>query len=158
MAWTGRRTTTGLAIAIGLGVAAVGIFLVGKQSRDQIVDRGRQTEAVVTADHDNELDHWYTVSYPAQGADRSADLRAPWLIDKIPVGTVLTVYVEPDDPGRIATANGYPTPVWTPAPGWLAVLAMLAAFISIVGQAAGTRQRRRQSSPPRSAKDPEIDV
>ncbi|GAA3341306.1 hypothetical protein GCM10020358_32140 [Amorphoplanes nipponensis] len=142
--WTWRLTATGLAISAALAVLAAGVFLAGEQQRRQIVAHGSAVRAVVTADHDDEFDHWYTVSYPARGATRSADLRYPWLlIDKWPVGRALTVYVDPDDPERIATADGYATPVWTSAPGFLAVLAVLAAFVSISGHVGGRRKRRR---------------
>jgi hypothetical protein len=142
MSWTWKRTTTGLLVAFALGLAAAGVFLLGERQRTRIVDHGDRAQGIVTADHDNELDHWYTVGYTAQGRARSADLRAPWLIDKIPVGQALTVYVDPEHPERIVTADGYATPVWTPAPGWLAVLAIAAAFISIVGGLTGARRRR----------------
>jgi hypothetical protein len=146
MIWTLRRTATGLAIALVLGLLSAGVFLVGERSRTRIVDHGSRTEAVVTTDHDNEFDHWYTVQYTAAGGTRSADLRKPWLIDKMPVGQVLTVYVDPDDPARIVTADGYATPVWTSAPGVFAVLAVFAAFISIAGRLLGTRQARKRSA------------
>lgn len=142
MSWTWQRTAVGLAIAFVLGLLASGVFLVGEHQRTRIVDHGSPTQAVITADHDDELDHWYTVGYTVRGETRSADLRAPWLIDKMPVGQVMTVYVDPDHPQRIVTANGYATPVWTSAPGWLAVLAIFAAFISIAGRMLGTRQRK----------------
>jgi hypothetical protein len=35
------------------------------------------------------------VTYRAAGQDRSANVRHPWLIDKIPVGARLTVYLDP---------------------------------------------------------------
>jgi hypothetical protein len=142
MTWTWRRTMTGLAIACTIGLLAGGVFLVGEQQRTRIVDHGSSTPGVITADHDDEFDHWYTVSYTAQGKARSADLRYPWVIDKMRIGQALTVYVDPDHPERIATASGYSTPAWTSAPGFLAVLAIFAAFISIAGRLLGTRQRR----------------
>ncbi|MFI5957394.1 DUF3592 domain-containing protein [Cryptosporangium sp. NPDC051539] len=140
--WTWRRTAIGLAIAVTLGLLAGIVFLIGDQRRRRIVDHGIRTAAVVTADHDDEWDHWYTVSYRVEGRDCSANLRYPWVIDKIPVGQSLTVYVDPDHPGRISTANGYATPVWTSAPGWLAVLAIFAAFISIAGRLFSARSAR----------------
>ncbi|MGX6606788.1 hypothetical protein ACWKSP_32380 [Micromonosporaceae bacterium Da 78-11] len=136
------RTTAGLSIAVALGLLAVGVYLAGEHRRAQIVEHGRPTPAVITADHDGELDHWYTVTYPAGGGERTADLRAPWLIDKMPIGRTLTVYVDPERPEQIVTADGYATPVWTPAPGWLAVLTILAVFISIVEHLTARRQRR----------------
>ncbi|WP_221329483.1 hypothetical protein [Actinoplanes sp. L3-i22] len=142
MNWTGKRTVTGLLVALALGMVAAGIFLLGEHRQRQIIDRGSPTRAIITADHDDELDHWYTVSYTAEGRDRSADLRAPWLIDKMPIGQALTVYPDPGHPEQIVTSNGYATPVWTPAPGWLTVLALLAAFISVIGRLSATRQRR----------------
>jgi hypothetical protein len=141
MTWTWRRTAAGLADAVDLALAAVGVFAVGDHQRSQLVEHGSRAQAVVTADHDDEIDHWYTVSYPAQGQAHSANLRQSWLIGRLRTGQVLTVYVDPDDPERVATADGYGTPVWTPAPGWLAVLAMLAAFISVAGRLFGTRRR-----------------
>jgi hypothetical protein len=141
MTWTGRRTAAGLAVAAALALAAVGVFAVGDHQRSQLVEHGRQARAVVTADHDDEIDHWYTVSYSAQGRAHSANLRRAWLMGRLRPGQVLTVYVDPDDPERVATADGYRTPVWTPAPGWLAVLAMLAAFISVAGRFFGARRR-----------------
>jgi hypothetical protein len=73
------------------------------------------------------------------------------VIDKMATGQILTVYVDPEHPERIATASGYSTPVWTSAPGWLAVLAIFAAFISIAGRVLGVRQTRRQPRSPESA-------
>ncbi|WP_155375272.1 DUF3592 domain-containing protein [Catellatospora vulcania] len=134
-----RRTIAGLAIAFVLGLLAVGIYLVGEQQRTRIVEHGSPTRAIVTADHNDELDHWYTVGYTAQGQARTAELRYPWVIDAIPVGQALTVYVDPDHPERIATADGYATPLWTSAPGWFAVLAVFAVFISVVGRLTSSR-------------------
>jgi len=141
MIFTKRRTIAGLAIAFALGLIAVGIFLVGEQQRTQIVDQGSPTQAIVIYDHNNEFDHWYTVRYTAQGQPRTADLRYPWVIDKIPLGQALTVHVDPDHPERIATADGYSTPVWTSAPGWFAILAIFAAFISVVGRLTSSRKK-----------------
>jgi hypothetical protein len=141
MIFTRRRTITGLAIAFVLGLIAVGIFLVGEQQRTRIVDHGSPTQAIVTSDHNDEFDHWYTVSYTAQGQARTADLRYPWVIDKIPVGQALTVYVDPDHPERIATADGYSTPLWTSAPGLFVILAVFAAFISVVGRLTSSRKQ-----------------
>jgi hypothetical protein len=142
MTWTLRRTAIGLVIASVLGLLSAGIFLVDDRQRREIVDHGSRTQAVITADHNGEFDHWYTVGYTVRGQARSADLRCSWLIDQMPVGRELTVFVDPADPERIATADGYATPVWTSAPGWLAVLAIFAAFISIAGRLLGTRSRR----------------
>ncbi|GAA2710988.1 hypothetical protein Apa02nite_083590 [Actinoplanes palleronii] len=139
---SGKRTTAGLLIAFSLGLAAAGVYLIGEHRRTQIIEHGIPAQGVITADHDTEIDHWYTVGYTVLGQARSADLRAPWLIDKMPVGRAVTVYVDPDHPERIVTADGYATPVWTSAPGWLAVLAIFAAFISIVGRWGRTRQTR----------------
>jgi hypothetical protein len=154
MIWTWGRTAIGLVTALALGLAAAGVYLVGDQRRTWIVEHGTRTQAVVTADHNDELDHWYSVSYPAQGQARSANLRYPWVIDKLPVGHVLTVYVDPDHPERIATENGYSTPVWTSAPGWFAVLAVFAAFISIAGRLLGSGRRRGSSGSPRPTDGP----
>jgi len=139
--FTKRRTITGLAIAFVLGLIAVGIFLAGEQQRTRIVDQGSPAQAIVTYDHNEEFDHWYTVSYTAQGQARTADLRYPWLIHKIRLGQAITVYVDPDRPERIATADGYSTPLWTSAPGWFAVLAVFAVFISVVGRLTSSRKR-----------------
>ncbi|GIF64093.1 hypothetical protein Ais01nite_21280 [Asanoa ishikariensis] len=141
MIFTKRRTITGLAIAFVLGLIAVGIFLIGEQQRTRIVDQGSPTQAIVISDHNDEFDHWYTVRYTAQGQARTANLRYPWVIDKIPVGQALTVHVDPDHPERIATADGYSTPIWTSAPGWFAILAVFAAFISVVGRLTSSRKR-----------------
>jgi hypothetical protein len=143
MSWTQRHTATGLAIAFAFGLISAGVFVVDEQQRKQIIEHGSSARAVITADHDGEIEHWYTVRYTARGATRSANLRAPWLIDKMPVGQVLTVYVDADRPERIVTANGYATPMWTPAPGWFMVLAILAAFITIVGRVSDSRRRRQ---------------
>jgi hypothetical protein len=148
MIFTKRRTITGLAISFVLGLIAVGIFLVGEQQRTRIVDQGSPIQAVVTSDHNDEFDHWYTVSYTAQGQARTANLRYPWVIDKIPVGQALTVYVDPDHPERIATADGYSTPLWTSAPGWFAVLAIFAAFISVVGRLTSSRKKLPPNAAP----------
>ena len=145
MAWTWRRTIIGLAVAAVLGLTALGVFLVGEVQRAGIVDRGTPTQAVITVDHNDEFDHWYTVSYTAQGQARSADLRYPWVIDALSTGHVLTVYVDPDHPERIATTTGYSTPVWTSVPGWLAIVAIFAAFIAIAGRVLGARSARRPS-------------
>jgi hypothetical protein len=142
MIWTWRRTAGGLVIALILGLAAAGVFLLGEQRRTRIVEHGDRTQAVVTEDHDDEFDHWYTVSYPARGQARSANLRYPWVIDKIPTGQILTIYVDRDHPERIATANGYSSAAWISAPGWLAVLAIFAAFISLGGRLLGGGRRR----------------
>ncbi|AEV85840.1 hypothetical protein ACWT_4821 [Actinoplanes sp. SE50] len=131
---TSTRWTAGcLTVAAVLGLLAAGVFLVDDHQRGRIVDQGHQVRAVVTADHEDEFDHWYTVDYPVQGTTRSADLRYPWVIDTFPVGSELTVYVDADRPERIATADGYSTPVWASAPGFLAVLAVAAAFASTAG-------------------------
>ncbi|MBB5868487.1 hypothetical protein F4553_001866 [Allocatelliglobosispora scoriae] len=145
MTFTKRRTIAGLAIAFALGLISVGVFLVGEQQRTRIVDQGHQTRAIVTSDHDDEFDHWYTVSYTAQEQNRTADLRYPWVIDKIPVGRALTVYVDADDPELIATADGYSTPLWTSAPGWFAVLAVFAAFISVVDRLTSSRRQKPEN-------------
>ncbi len=141
MIFTMRRTIIGLAIAFVLGLIAVGIFLAGEKQRTRIVDHGSPAQAIVTSDHNEELDHWYTVSYTAQGQARTANLRYPWVIDKIPVGQVLTIYVDPDHPERIATADGYSTPLWTSAPGWFAILAIFAVFISVAGRLTSSRKQ-----------------
>jgi hypothetical protein len=145
MIFTKRRAMTGLAIAFVLGLIAVGIFLAGEQQRTRIVDQGSPAQAIVTSDHDTEFDHWYTVSYTAQGQARTADLRYPWVIDKIPVGQALTVYIDPDHPERIATADGYSTPPWTSAPGFFAILAVFAVFISVVGRLTSSRKKLPES-------------
>jgi uncharacterized protein DUF3592 len=154
MSGTWRRAATEWAIAVVLGSASVGVFVVGAHQRQQIIDHGSSARAVITADHDGEIEHWYTVRYPARGETRSANLRAPWLIDKMAIGQVLTVYVDADRPERIVTANGYATPIWTPAPGWLMVLAMLAAFLAVVGHVSDLRRGRSVMGRPGARRGP----
>ncbi|MGA5302869.1 DUF3592 domain-containing protein [Nucisporomicrobium flavum] len=140
---TRTRWTAGcLALAAVLGLLAAGVVLADDRQRSRIVDQGDQVRAVVTADHDDEFDHWYAVRYTVQGTARSADLRYPWVIDKLPVGSELTVYVDADHPEMIATADGYSTPVWASAPGFLAVLAVAAAFASTAGLFRNRRTRQ----------------
>jgi hypothetical protein len=142
MTQTSRWTATALIIAVVLAFAAGGVFFAGEKFRKDIVARGARTPAVVTADHDDELDHWYTVSYSARGASRQADLRYPWLIDKFPVGRQLTIFVDREHPERIATEDGYASVAWFSFAGFFGILSIFALFCAAVGRWGGARKRR----------------
>jgi hypothetical protein len=122
----------GLLGAVVFGLLAAGVFLIDDKLRQDIVEHGTPTQAVITSDHDDELDHWFTVSYTVQGEQHSANLRHPWIMDKVHEGRELTVYADRTNPELIATQDGYATPVWTSAPGVLAVLALLGVFVAVV--------------------------
>jgi len=122
----------GLLGAVVFGLLAAGVFVIDDRLRQDIVERGTPTQAVIVSDHDNEIDHWFTVSYTVQGEQHSANLRHPWIMDKVREGRELTIYADPANPELIATEDGYATPVWTSAPGALAVLALLGVFVAVV--------------------------
>jgi hypothetical protein len=99
--------------------------------------------SIIISDHDDEIDHWFTVSYTVQGEHHSANLRHPWVMDKVREGRELIVYADRTNPELIATEDGYATPVWTSAPGALAVLALLGAFVAVVEGWRSVRRGRR---------------
>ena len=133
----------GLLGAVVFGLLAAGVFLIDDKLRKDVVEHGTRTRAVIISDHDDEIDHWFTVSYTAEGEQHNANLRHPWVISKVREGRELTVYVDRTNPDLIATQDGYATPVWTSAPGALAVLALLGAFVAIVESWRSVRRRRR---------------
>lgn len=129
--------------AVVFGLLAAGVFFVDDKLRQDVVEHGIRTQAVITSDHDDELDHWFTVSYTVQGEQHSANLYYPWVMDEVREGRELIVYADPTDPERIATEDGYATPVWTSAPGVLAVLAVLGVFVAVVESRRAVRHGRR---------------
>ena len=134
----------GLLGAVVFGLLAAGVFVIDDKLRKDVVEHGTRTRAVIISDHDNEIDHWFTVSYTVQGEQHSANLRSPWVMDNVIEGRELSVYVDRTNPELIATEDGYATPVWTSAPGALAVLALLGVFVAVVeGWRAPRRPRRR---------------
>jgi hypothetical protein len=106
-------------------------------------EHGTRTQAIIISDHNDEIDHWFTVSYTLQDEQHSANLRHPWLMDKVREGQELTIYADPTNPELIATEDGYATPVWTSAPGALAVLSLLGLFVAVVEGSRSVRRRRR---------------
>ncbi|GIF17615.1 hypothetical protein Ate02nite_03450 [Paractinoplanes tereljensis] len=133
----------GLLGAVVFGLLAAGLFAVDDRLRKDVVEHGIRTRAVIISDHDNEIDHWFTVSYTVQGEQHSANLRSPWIMDKVREGQELTVYADRTNPDLIATEDGYATPVWTSAPGALAVLALLGVFVAVVEGGRSLRRARR---------------
>ena len=142
----------GLLGAIVFGLLAAGVFLVDDKLRKDVVEHGTRTRAVIISDHDNEIDHWFTVGYSIRGEQHSANLRHPWIMSEVSEGRELTVYVDSANPELIATEDGYATPVWTSAPGVLAVLALLGVFVAVVEGWRSVRRGRRTD--PRDA--PEV--
>jgi hypothetical protein len=122
----------GLLGTVVFGLLAAGVFFIDDKLRKDVIERGTRTRAVIISDHDDEIDHWFTVSYTVQGGQHSANLRYPWVMDKVREGQELTVYADRTNPELIATEDGYATPVWTSAPGALAVLALLGIFVAVV--------------------------
>jgi hypothetical protein len=122
----------GLLGAVLFGLLAAGVFFIDDKLRKDVVEHGTRTRAVIISDHDDEIDHWFTVSYTVQGEQHSANLRYPWVMDKVREGRELIVYADRTNPELIATEDGYATPVWTSAPGALAVLALLGVFVAVV--------------------------
>lgn len=123
----------GLLGAVVFGLLTAGIYVVDDKLRRDVVEHGTRTRAVVVSDHDAEIDHWFTVDYTVQGEQHSANLRYPWVMAEVREGQELTVYADRTNPELIATKDGYATPVWTSAPGALAVLALLGLFVAAVG-------------------------
>ncbi|KUL41654.1 hypothetical protein [Actinoplanes awajinensis] len=64
-------------------------------------------------------------------------------MDEVREGRELIVYVDRANPESIATEDGYATPVWTSAPGGLAVLALLGVFVAVVEGLRSVRRGRR---------------
>src|SRR3982750_536003 len=93
----------GLLGAVVFGLLAAGVFLVDDKLRTDIVEHGTRTRAVIVSDHDDEIDHWFTVSYTVQSEQHSANLRYPWVMGEVREGRELIVYVDRANPESIAT-------------------------------------------------------
>jgi hypothetical protein len=133
----------GLLGAVVFGLLAAGVFFIGDKLRKDVVEHGTRTRAVIISDHNEEIDHWFTVSYTVQGEQYSANLRHPWIMDEVREGRELTIYADRANPELIATEDGYATPVWTSVPGALAVLALLGVFVAVVDGWRSDRHGRR---------------
>jgi hypothetical protein len=76
----------GLLGAVVFGLLTAGVFIIDDKLRKDIVEHGTPTRAVIISDHDDQIDHWFTVSYTVQGEQHNANLRYPWIMDKVREG------------------------------------------------------------------------
>lgn len=142
MTWTLRRTVAVLAVAVLLGVASLVAYALGERQRGQIVGQGHRTAGVIT-DYER-TSGWpdsAEVTYGFAGSERRASIYHPWHSPP-KIGTDLDIYVDPADPQRIATADGYATGWSTGLPVPLAVLGGIAAFVGLSGYVTTARRRR----------------
>ncbi|BCJ70965.1 hypothetical protein CS0771_05090 [Catellatospora sp. IY07-71] len=142
MTWTLRRTIVGLAVALLLGAGSFVAYALGEQQRAHVVGQGHRTTAVVTGYERNS--GWpdaAEVTYEFAGARRQASIYHPWHAPP-PGGTSLDVFVDPADPQRVATADGYATGWQAGLPLPLAAFAVVAALVALSGFVTTVRRQR----------------
>ncbi|MEU7820151.1 DUF3592 domain-containing protein [Catellatospora sp. NPDC049133] len=142
MTWTFRRMMEVLGAAALLGLSAFAVYWLGAQERGRIVEQGQSVSATVVATHDSRWADSSDVAYRLDGATHRARLYGTWH-GTLEAGTRITVFRDPADPVRLATAEGYATDESTLWPLPMAAVAGALALAAVLSRYAARRRDSR---------------
>ncbi|MBV1853311.1 hypothetical protein [Catellatospora tritici] len=139
MVWARRATGIGLAVALLFGLAALVTYLTGRAEVEHLVTEGVAVPATVVAVRAGKIDT-FVVRYRHDGRTYTAELTGS-IGTTLSLGEQPTIYLDPAEPGTVATADGLASRPGHWLPPVLAMFAGLTAFVAISGRITTLRRR-----------------
>jgi hypothetical protein len=143
--WTWSRTLAVLALAVGLGALSMIVYQAGHQQQRDLLADGVTVQAIVIASRSDRMDEWSEVAYLVGDVRHVVRIQQFWG-GPLATGARISLQVDPVDPARVATADGYLNEGIVEWHGGAAAVGGCLAFVAVGGRVATVRRRAAAGS------------